>query len=74
MRLFAISWPSAFFDPGLSSETEIKDPHEHFYSILNQQTIPKGAETKYENTIEFFDYVAAKRRSTSPADAPPHSV
>ncbi len=60
LNVKAINWPKGFYlnevrpsGGGLTRSLVAK--------ALTTNSIPKGTESKYSNTLEFFDYVEAKQ-------------
>jgi hypothetical protein len=56
LRLRAVNWPKGFFVTGLVPEVVGAHGKARLRTLLSQQRIPRGSESKYNNTIEFFDY------------------
>lgn len=68
--LRAVNWPKGFYVKGLRPLSRDEDPKAKCLDLLVRSGIPKGTETKYFNTIEFFDhcvrrYKARRRKSSS---------
>jgi len=54
--LHCVNWPKGFFVEGLVPEGVAgADGKSKLRTLLAQQRIPRGTETKYINTLDFFD-------------------
>lgn len=60
VRVKAINWPKVFFLPSISPCRSNEKPREKLLEFLSLHQIPRGAESKYYNTIAFFDYAVTK--------------
>jgi len=56
-RLRAVNWPKGFYVAGLVPAVAGPDGKARLRTLLSQQRVPRGTESKYVNTIEFFEYV-----------------
>lgn len=68
-NLHTISWPAVFHDKHILKIGEKENPRKWFLEILKDFHVPLGAETKIENTKEYFTYVErelAKKKLESP--------
>jgi hypothetical protein len=68
--LRAVNWPKGFYVKGLRPLSGNENPRARCLELLARSGIPKGTETKYFNTVEFFDhcvrhYKAQKRKLSS---------
>ena len=54
----AINWARAFFLRGISPCEGDEDPRAKLIELLTVHQMPKGTESKYFNTLTFFDSVA----------------
>ena len=52
-----INWPKAFFVAGLTPCLAGEKQRSKCLSLLAKGQIPKGTESKYFNTVAFFDHV-----------------
>lgn len=57
--LRAVNWPKAFYVRGVRPLNEGEDPKAKCLSLLARQGVPKGTESKYFNSVDFFDYCIA---------------
>jgi hypothetical protein len=60
-KLKAINWPKAFFVAGLRPEGN-RGARAMLHSFLAQHQVPRGTESKYTNTIAFFDHIVATQK------------
>lgn len=69
--LRAVNWPKGFYVTGLRPLSGNEHPRAKCLELLARSGIPKGTETKYFNTVEFFDHCVrhykAQKRKSSPA-------
>lgn len=56
-RLRAVNWPKGFFVKGLVPSVAGPDGKSRLRTLLSRQRVPRGSESKYANTIEFFEHV-----------------
>jgi len=56
-KLYSISWPGAFHEPGILKNHNRNNAKEWFLEKLAGLEIPKGTEEKYENTKLYFSYI-----------------
>ncbi len=55
---WCVAWPAQFFLEVACTENECFEKVELFYKLIGQFDIPRGAESKYQNTEKFFlDYI-----------------
>jgi len=54
--LKAINWPKAFVVKGLRPVADGEDPRAKCLSLLAQDRVPKGTESKHFNSLAFFDH------------------
>jgi len=54
--LKAVNWPKAFYVKGLRPVKEGEDPRAKCLELLTEHKVPEGTESKYFNTVAFFDY------------------
>ena len=57
----AINWPKGFVIPGLWPDGQ-GAPKAWLLSSLAKRPVPKGVESKYAHTIDFFEAVYTKQR------------
>jgi len=55
-RLKAVNWPKAFFVKGMTPCSENEKPRSKCLALLTEHGVPKGTESKYFNTLAFFDH------------------
>jgi hypothetical protein len=55
-RLKAVNWPKAFFVKGMTPCSADEKPRSKCPSLLTEHGVPKGTESKYFNTLAFFDH------------------
>lgn len=56
--VWCVAWPAQFFLEAVFTENDCFEKVELFYKLISQFDIPKGAESKYQNTEKFFlDYI-----------------
>jgi hypothetical protein len=55
LLLKAVNWPRAFSVKGMSPCEGNEKPRPKCLSLLTKGGIPRGTETKYFNTMAFFD-------------------
>lgn len=55
-RLKCVNWPKVFLVPHLLPAVDVSDPRAAFLDCLAQQSVPVGTESKYFNSLKFFDY------------------
>jgi hypothetical protein len=59
-RLKCINWPKVFMVPKLMPPAGgDQDPRKRFLSCLGDQSVPFGTESKYFNSLKFFDHSVA---------------
>jgi hypothetical protein len=56
LRTYAINWPKIFRVPRLRPWDDDVPPRTKLLEFLSSHRVPRGAERKYYNTIEFFDH------------------
>jgi len=56
LRTKAVNWPKAFFVDSISPCSDGAEPKEKLLEFLAQHQVPWGVESKFYNTIAFFDY------------------
>src|SRR5207302_6780235 len=54
--LKAINWPKAFVVKGLTPCIDHENPRGKCLSLLTTHWVPKGTESKYFNSLRFYDY------------------
>jgi len=54
-----VDWPKAFLYGSMTPCCDGEKPREKILKLLSRHVIPLGTETKYTNTIKFFDHSAA---------------
>jgi len=54
-RLKCANWPKIFLVPDLVPGGDVSDPRRKFLSYLKNQPVPPGTESKYFNSLRFFD-------------------
>ena len=52
-----MNWPKGFFVEGLVPNVAGSDGKTRLRTLLSRQRVPRGTESKYVNTLEFFDHV-----------------
>jgi hypothetical protein len=57
LRLKAVNWPKGFYVRGLQPEEFGRTPKAQLLRLLAEHRVPRDSESKYFNTIDFFDYV-----------------
>lgn len=62
IELSAINWPKGFYVRGLAPFEVATTAKAQLLTLLGRHQIPKGAESKYFNTIEFFEFVESGQR------------
>jgi len=55
-----VNWPKAFFVASLSPCDDETKPKEKLLEFLTQHQVPLGTESKFYNTIAFFEHVAKR--------------
>lgn len=72
--LKAVNWPRGFWVHQVRPLAEGEKPKAKFLSLLAAHRVPKGTESKYFNTVAFFDHCAGlykaeqrKKKSRTPA-------
>jgi hypothetical protein len=58
ITLKAVNWPKAFFVRGMTPCVGGDEPRAKCLSLLAQHGVPSGTESKYLNSIKFFDHCA----------------
>ncbi len=64
VRLKAVNWPKMFFNNSYSPCKNDEEPREKLLQFLTIHQVPAGTESKFFNTVSFFDH-AAKQFSGS---------
>lgn len=59
MILKAVNWPKAFFVRGMTPCVRGEEPRGKCLSLLAQHGVPHGSESKYFNSMQFFDHCVA---------------
>jgi hypothetical protein len=71
LKLKVVNWPKVFFVPHLTPCRDDDEPRTTLLGLLSKHRVPKGTESKYSNTIAFFDQVAeglaSKKKKKKPA-------
>jgi len=62
LSLKAVNWPKAFTVKGMTPCSRGETPRAKCLSLLAKHDVPKGTESKYSNTVAFFDYCEDLRR------------
>jgi hypothetical protein len=62
VRLKAVNWPKVFFHAPISPCRGTEKPREKLLQLLSQHQIPFGTESKFNNTVAFFDYVVETQK------------
>jgi hypothetical protein len=57
VRTKAVNWPKVFFIPSISPCEGETGPKEKLLEFLTQHQVPWGTESKFYNTLAFFDHV-----------------
>ncbi len=60
VRAKAVNWPKIFFVKPYTPCSPKERPREKLLEFLSFHQVPLGVETKYFNTLAFFDHAAAK--------------
>jgi len=63
LKLKAINWPKAFFVKGLRPKVDGNE-RSMLLNFLSQHRAPRGTESKYFNTLAFFDHVLKVQKPT----------
>jgi hypothetical protein len=67
----AINWPKAFYVPSLTPSIGVQHPRAKCLTLFAHHTVPKGTESKYRNSIAFFDHVVKEQKlEAEPLKAP----
>ena len=53
-----VNWPKGFFIRSISPCVAGQSPRAKVLELLTEHQVPKGTESKFENTLAFFDYAA----------------
>jgi hypothetical protein len=69
LRTKAVNWPKAFFIGSITPGDGETKPKEKLLEFLTQHQIPWGTESKFRNTIAFFDH-AVKHNKRDSASIP----
>jgi hypothetical protein len=56
LRLKAVNWPKGFVVQGVKPVADGQSPRAKCLSLLALHGVPKGAESKHGNTVDFFDH------------------
>jgi len=70
LRVKAVNWPKVFFVPSLTPCQNGEAPREKLLEFLALHQIPRGTESKYSNTIAFFDRAVKKMKMTQKTTRP----
>lgn len=62
LSLKAVNWPKAFTVKGMTPCAPGEAPKAKCLSLLTKHNVPKRTESKYSNTVAFFDYCEDLRR------------
>ncbi len=62
VRAKAVNWPKVFFVNSITPCTDGSKPREELIAFLTEHQVPRGTETKFFNTITFFDTVVKIQR------------
>lgn len=62
LSLKAVNWPKAFTVKGMTPCSRGEKPRAKCLSLLVKHGIPKGTESKYSNTVAFFDHCERLRQ------------
>jgi hypothetical protein len=67
----AVNWPKVFFVSSVSPCTDGTEPREKLLEFLSQHQVPWGTESKFYNTIAFFDHAVEQieKQESSRTDA-----
>lgn len=60
IRVKAVCWPKVFFVSSISPCRNGEEPREKLLEFLAMHQVPRGTESKYYNTITFFDQAVKK--------------
>lgn len=63
IRLTSVNWPKAFFVNGMSPCKEGENKRAKCLELLSRHGVPKGTESKYFNSIAFFDHCINLRKN-----------
>jgi hypothetical protein len=55
-KLKAVNWPKGFYVKGLRTDTTVS-ARSFFLSYLSRHRVPLGTESKYTNSLDFFDAI-----------------
>jgi hypothetical protein len=64
LKLKAINWAKVFFVKGISPCVGNEGQRYKLLQFLSLHQVPLGTESKFHNTIAFFDYVVTKRKKS----------
>ena len=67
VRAKAVNWPKAFFLDSITPCTDGSKPKEKLLEFLTQHQVPWGTETKFYNTVRFFDHVVSQTEKSRSA-------
>jgi hypothetical protein len=56
LSLKAVNWPKAFFVRGMTPCAAGEEPRAKCLSLLARHGVPRGTESKYFNSVTFFDH------------------
>jgi hypothetical protein len=56
LSLKAVNWPKAFFVRGMTPCAAGEEPRAKCLSLLTRHGVPRGTESKYFNSVAFFDH------------------
>ena len=56
LRLKCVNWPKIFMVPHLAPQGDALEPRDQFLNCLENQLVPSGTESKYFNSLAFFDW------------------
>ncbi len=76
IKVKAVNWPKVFFVPSISPCSNGEEAREKLLEFLAMHQVPLGTESKYYNTIAFFDHAVKEikkqdRRETRSGRAEP---
>jgi hypothetical protein len=69
VRTKAVNWPKVFFIDSITPCKDETKPREKLLEFLAQHQIPWGTETKFRNTILFFDHAVRHIKSSKQTDS-----
>jgi hypothetical protein len=66
VRAKAVNWPKVFFVNSITPCTDGTTQRGKLIEFLTEHSVPRGVESKFFNTIAFFDHVVKKQKLDKP--------